>query len=130
MIAAAARLLPALENAEFRRAWSGLRPGTPDGLPVLGRSPLPGLSLATGHFRNGILLAPVTALAMAECLAGSGARDLSPFAIGRFPESSSRDSGHGRQPARIESVSREGGRNGFRRGRPNPGDPKLIEHGE
>ena len=86
LIAAAARLLPALENAAFRRAWSGLRPGTPDGLPVLGRGPLPGLFLATGHFRNGILLAPVTALAMADCLAGSGSRDLSPFALGRFPE--------------------------------------------
>jgi glycine oxidase len=86
LIAAAARLLPALENAAFLRAWSGLRPGTPDGLPVLGRGPLPGLYLATGHFRNGILLAPVTALAIADCLAGSGARDLSPFALGRFPE--------------------------------------------
>jgi glycine oxidase len=86
LIAAAARLLPALENAAFRRAWSGLRPGTPDGLPVLGRGPLPGLYLATGHFRNGILLAPVTALAISDCLAGSGARDLSPFAIGRFPD--------------------------------------------
>jgi glycine oxidase len=86
LIAAAARLLPALEDAAFLRAWSGLRPGTPDGRPVLGRGPLPGLYLATGHFRNGILLAPVTALAMADCLAGSGARDLSPFALGRFPE--------------------------------------------
>ena len=53
---------------------------------MLGRGPLPGLYLATGHFRNGILLAPVTALVIADCLAGSGARDLSPFAIGRFPE--------------------------------------------
>jgi glycine oxidase len=86
LIAAAARLLPALEDASFLRAWSGLRPGTPDGLPVLGRGPLPGLYLATGHFRNGILLAPVTALAIADCLTGTGARDLSPFAIGRFPE--------------------------------------------
>jgi glycine oxidase len=103
LIAAAALLLPAIERAAFRRAWSGLRPGTPDGLPVLGRGPLPNLFLATGHFRNGILLAPVTALAMADCLAGSDARDLSPFAIGRFSELSCRDSG--KQPARIESVS-------------------------
>lgn len=114
LIAAAARLLPAIERAAFRRAWSGLRPGTPDGLPVLGRGPLPGLFLATGHFRNGILLAPVTALAMADCLAGSGAWDLSPFAIGRFPDFACPDSG--KQPARIESVSREGEKNGFRRG--------------
>ena len=105
LIAAAARLLPALDGAAFRRAWSGLRPGTPDGLPVLGSCPLPGLFLAAGHFRNGILLAPVTARAIAECLDGSGARDLSPFAIGRFPESSCDVSGKAGQPARIESVS-------------------------
>ena len=103
LIAAAARLLPAIERAAFRRAWSGLRPGTPDDLPVLGRGPLPGLFFATGHFRNGILLAPVTALAVADCLAGSDARDLSPYAIGRFSEPPGRDSG--KQPARIESVS-------------------------
>jgi glycine oxidase len=103
LIAAAARLLPSLDGAVFRSAWSGLRPGTPDGLPVLGRGPLPGLFLSTGHFRNGILLAPVSALAVADCLAGSGARDLSPFAIGRFEKSSCADSGG--QPARIESRS-------------------------
>jgi glycine oxidase len=86
LIAAAARLLPSIERAAFRRAWSGLRPGTPDGLPLLGPSPLPGLSLATGHFRNGILLAPVTALAIADELGGSVSRDLSPFSALRFAE--------------------------------------------
>ena len=75
LIAAAARLLPAIEAAAFRRAWSGLRPGTPDGLPVLGRGPLPGLYLATGHFRNGILLTPVTADLIAAALAGEPAPD-------------------------------------------------------
>jgi glycine oxidase len=53
---------------------------------VLGRGALPGLFLATGHFRNGILLAPVTALALADELTGAGARDLTPFAISRFEE--------------------------------------------
>ena len=43
------------------RAWSGLRPATPDGLPVLGETPLEGYFLATGHYRNGILLTPATA---------------------------------------------------------------------
>jgi glycine oxidase len=86
LLTAAARLLPALEGAVFLRAWSGLRPGTPDGLPVLGRGALPGLYLATGHFRNGILLAPVTALALADEMTGAGARDLTPFSIGRFEE--------------------------------------------
>ena len=41
--------------------WAGLRPGTPDGLPILGPAGLQGLIIATGHFRNGILLAPITA---------------------------------------------------------------------
>ncbi len=84
LIAAAARLLPSLESASFLGAWSGLRPGTPDGLPVLGRAGLPGLYFATGHYRNGILLAPVTALALADEIAGAGSRDLAPFSIGRF----------------------------------------------
>jgi glycine oxidase len=53
---------------------------------VLGRGALPGLFLATGYFRNGILLAPVTALALADELTGAGARDLTPFAISRFEE--------------------------------------------
>jgi glycine oxidase len=107
LLAAGARLLPAIEGATFLRAWSGLRPGTPDGLPVLGRGPLPGLFLATGHFRNGILLAPVTALAVADELAGAGTRDLAPFSILRFaePPSTGSISGPAGQPARIESVS-------------------------
>ncbi|HYV40206.1 MAG TPA: glycine oxidase ThiO [Thermoanaerobaculia bacterium] len=86
LLAAAARLLPSLESAAFSRAWSGLRPGTPDGLPVLGRGRLPGLFFATGHYRNGILLAPVTALALADEIAGRSSRDLAPFSIERFSQ--------------------------------------------
>lgn len=57
----AARLIPALQRAEFVSTWAGLRPGTPDGLPYLGGfDGLDGLIAATGHYRNGILLAPIT----------------------------------------------------------------------
>jgi glycine oxidase len=87
LLAAATRLIPALEGAAFLRAWSGLRPATPDGLPLLGESRLPGLWLAAGHFRNGILLAPVTALAIADDILGHGSRNLTPFTELRFGES-------------------------------------------
>jgi glycine oxidase len=55
------RLVPGLSAAKFAGAWAGLRPGTPDRLPLLGRLPgWQGVTLATGHFRNGVLLAPAT----------------------------------------------------------------------
>lgn len=54
-------LLPGLASAEIIETWSGLRPGTPDTLPILGPTDVRGLFMATGHYRNGILLAPVTA---------------------------------------------------------------------
>ncbi|MBX5437827.1 MAG: glycine oxidase ThiO [Alicyclobacillaceae bacterium] len=56
------RVAPGLRNARLERAWSGLRPGSPEGRPLIGPVPgVPGVWAATGHFRNGILLAPVTA---------------------------------------------------------------------
>ena len=61
----ARRLVPSLASAPVVERWAGLRPGTPDGLPVLGPDPdVPGLIYATGHYRNGILLAPATAEAV------------------------------------------------------------------
>ena len=54
-------LVPGLAGAEITETWSGLRPDTPDHLPLLGPSELQGLTIATGHYRNGILLAPITA---------------------------------------------------------------------
>ncbi|MCY9509769.1 glycine oxidase ThiO [Paenibacillus larvae] len=61
LLARARELVPALEEAEWERAWSGLRPQTPDGLPYIGPvAEYPGLYVAAGHFRNGILLSPVT----------------------------------------------------------------------
>lgn len=69
LAAAAAATLPALAGAELEEAWAGFRPAAPDRLPLLGR--LPGHErtwLATGHHRNGILLAPLTGLLMAEAI--------------------------------------------------------------
>ena len=62
------RFAPFLKDCAFRRAWAGLRPDTPDHLPVLGYSKLQNLILATGHFRHGILLAPVTAQQISELI--------------------------------------------------------------
>ena len=90
LLASAARLVPSIAAARFVTAWAGLRPGTPDGLPVLGASPVAGLFLATGHFRNGILLAPLTARLMADAIAGEPARELSAFSVERFAGAPSR----------------------------------------
>ena len=62
----ALELFPALAGAEFVETWSGLRPGTPDDLPILGPTDIDGLLIATGHYRNGILLSAVTAKLVRE----------------------------------------------------------------
>jgi glycine oxidase len=59
-------LVPELARAEIVETWCGLRPGTPDQLPILGPTDVNGLVMATGHYRNGILLAPITAKLIAE----------------------------------------------------------------
>jgi glycine oxidase len=64
------RLLPDVAEMELLDAMAGLRPGTPDNLPLVGPGAIDGLLLATGHYRNGILLAPLTAEAIAAALAG------------------------------------------------------------
>jgi glycine oxidase len=70
------RLLPDVAEMEFVAATAGLRPGTPDNLPVIGPTSTPGLIMATGHYRNGILLAPVTAQAVADMVkSGAGPDD-------------------------------------------------------
>jgi glycine oxidase len=58
---AAVELAPELAGAEIVEQWSGLRPGSPDHLPIIGPTKIEGLWIATGHYRNGVLLAPVTA---------------------------------------------------------------------
>jgi glycine oxidase len=64
------RVLPEIAELEFSEALAGLRPGTPDNAPVIGRGSLDGLVVASGHYRNGILLAPITAVAVAAILVG------------------------------------------------------------
>jgi glycine oxidase len=83
---AATRLCPALEGSDMSEAWAGLRPVTPDLLPIIDRDPeFPQLIYACGHSRNGILMAPLTADCVAQLAVGERpAHDLSPFAITRF----------------------------------------------
>ena len=64
------RVLPEIAELELRDASAGLRPGTPDNLPLIGEGGVEGLVLATGHWRHGIMLAPVTADAVAALVAG------------------------------------------------------------
>lgn len=86
LLEGAAALAPGLGNAEVRDLWAGLRPGSSDATPILG--PLPGwdgITVATGHFRNGILLAPITGRLIAQLVTGEKPeRDLTPFSPGRF----------------------------------------------
>ncbi|HKF20551.1 MAG TPA: glycine oxidase ThiO [Candidatus Angelobacter sp.] len=83
--AAAGRLLPQLASAAVIESWAGLRPGSPDDLPLLGATATPGLFLATGHFRNGILLAPVSARIIADLATGKPTTpDISVFSPLRF----------------------------------------------
>lgn len=82
---AALRALPALRQARILEDWAGLRPGTPDNLPILGRTSTPGYFVATGHYRDGILLAPVTAHLMAQVIHGANPDyDWSAFSPARF----------------------------------------------
>jgi glycine oxidase len=78
-------LVPKLRDAKILEDWAGLRPGTPDALPILGATATPGYYVATGHFRDGILLAPITARVMSDVIEGRNPEyDLTPFSPARF----------------------------------------------
>jgi glycine oxidase len=66
ILSAAIELAPDLANARMEETWAGLRPDTPDHLPILGPTDVDGMLIATGHFRSGILLTPITARLMRE----------------------------------------------------------------
>ncbi len=85
------RLAPQISEFRFRRAWAGLRPDTADHLPILGYGEFENLVFATGHFRNGILLAPVTAEIVTDLiLKGSTSRPIEIYRPTRFTESGDR----------------------------------------
>ncbi|MBL1351753.1 MAG: glycine oxidase ThiO [Zetaproteobacteria bacterium] len=79
------KIAPALENLEIEQQWMGFRPGTPDGMPFLGKIPeKEGLWVATGHYRNGVALAPITAQVMSQSILGESlGLDLTSFTVQR-----------------------------------------------
>ena len=85
ILCGARHISSALASCTFLDAWAGFRPYTKDRLPLLGKTHLEGLYVAAGHFRHGILLAPITATVMAELIVRGHAQcDLSPFSPARF----------------------------------------------
>lgn len=89
-------LVPGITELPLIETLAGLRPGSPDNAPLLGRTAMPGLLLATGHHRNGVLLTPATGDILAEALVtGSVPAEARPFSPGRFP------------PGRVSAVPEE-----------------------
>ena len=79
------RVFPGIVEASWQGAAASFRPGTPDNAPLLGATAVEGLIAATGHYRNGILLTPVTADAISELLAtGETPSSIAPFSARRF----------------------------------------------
>ncbi len=78
-------IAPGLEDAEVEHQWMGFRPGSPDGLPFLGPVPgVHGLWVASGHYRNGVALAPITAKVMSDWITGQEPEmDMSAFRVNR-----------------------------------------------
>lgn len=85
LLTSAARYLPGFLSATVTQTWAGLRPGTPDDLPIIGPIESRGVFVAVGHFRNGILLAPITARIVADLVDGRPSPvDITSFAPARF----------------------------------------------
>jgi len=85
LLEAAWRAIPAVEELPIEEIWVGHRPGSRDDAPILGRAPLENLFYATGHHRNGILLSPVTADAMAKLILDDVVEPaIRPFGLERF----------------------------------------------
>ena len=84
LLNAAIALYPPLQTFPLEEQWWGFRPATPDELPILGASPCKNLTLATGHYRNGVLLAPITAKLIAAQVQGNPDPLLNAFSYQRF----------------------------------------------
>ena len=99
ILAAANELVPELSKAEIIETWCGLRPGTPDQLPILGPAEIDGLVFATGHYRNGILLAPITAKLIGEWIAERRtSMDWDAFSPLRFQQDAQRSQSAAQRP--------------------------------
>ena len=87
LLEAAWRAVPAIEELPIAEMWVGFRPGSRDDAPILGPASIDGLVYATGHHRNGILLAPLTANAVSGCiLSGELPAVAQPFGMSRFAD--------------------------------------------
>jgi len=87
LLEASWRVIPNIEELPINEMWVGFRPTSRDDAPILGATNIKGLVMATGHHRNGILLAPVTANAVSEfILTGEVAKEVKPFSIERFTD--------------------------------------------
>ncbi|MGB6431089.1 MAG: FAD-dependent oxidoreductase, partial [Candidatus Acidiferrales bacterium] len=104
VLEAAQELVPGLNATDIVETWCGLRPDTPDHLPILGPTDLDGLMIATGHYRNGILLAPITARLIAEWITEHRVSfDWEMFSPMRF--ASLAEPGDARDPAKVSDDS-------------------------
>ncbi|MEE8144441.1 MAG: FAD-dependent oxidoreductase, partial [Kiloniellales bacterium] len=102
LLEAAWRAVPAIEELPIDEMWVGFRPTSRDDAPILGPSPLDGLVVATGHHRNGILLAPATAEALAHLILEGALPEVArPFTLARFSA--------GSQPDATRNLARPAG---------------------
>ena len=98
----AVALMPMLSGWTINEHWAGLRPGTPDGLPILGETATKNLFVATGQFRNGILFAPAIAETMCRTILGESAPQIAAFSPQRFRA----------EPAAVSKTREKGIANG------------------
>lgn len=105
LLAKTIELYPAAADWQIEEFWWGFRPGTPDELPILGRSACENLFLATGHYRNGILLAPITASLMADLILEQQSDPLlAEFSYQRFHQPANMTLSNPRLPLQIKST--------------------------
>ena len=129
LLEGARRALPAIEEMTVEAVWSGLRPSSIDDAPILGATGIAGLAIATGHHRNGYLLAPATALAI-EALITDGEMPAvaRPFGLDRF---SAADFAAGSSPSpRLPSGRSRPSSTGYGEGRGEGASPQAQTRGE
>jgi glycine oxidase len=107
----ALELVPGVSELVIDELSAGLRPGTPDNSPVIGASGVPGLYWATGHYRNGVLLAPITAAIVADALMGEEQSELAPaFGPNRFAAATAGSGAQVVSASQVVSAARGGSR--------------------